>query len=130
MSWLRRLLPGRTAEPAPTITLDIEARTAQLEELERQLDRLVEVMRANTERMANPGWRERVAEYKRISGQAYTLRRGGFTREQLLDLAFEVRPVMSGELPSDVEAVRPLQDELMAAADALRTVLPQERAGG
>lgn len=128
VGWLRKLLPGKDSLPASApISLDVEARTAQLLELEKALDKLVEVMRANTGRMSNPGWRERVAEYKRVSGEAYTLRRGGFDREQLLDLAFEVRPVMTGDLPADVEPVRPLQDSLMTAAEALREVLPTER---
>lgn len=128
MSWLRRLIPGRGAAPASApIVLDTERRTEQLQELENALDALVEAMSA-AGRMANPGWKERVAEYKRQSGTAYTLRRGGFTREQLLDLAFEIRPV-GDELPSDLAAVSDLQGTVMAAAEALREVLPSEQPG-
>jgi hypothetical protein len=53
-----------------------------------------------------------------------------FTRTEILDLVFEVRPVFTGELPEDVRAVEPLQEELMAAAAALQEVLPGERAEG
>lgn len=136
MSWLRRavqgvrdaLTPGSGGERPAPFTLDVEARRAQLEELERALDRLIETMRANHERMANPGWRERVAEYRRLSGEAYTLRRGGFDRERLLDLAFEIRPVFPGDdLPEDVQPIQPLQEELMRAARALQEELPGER---
>jgi hypothetical protein len=134
LSWLRRLLGGGDGSGATApVTIDVEARTEQLLALERVLDRLVEVMRANEERMSNPGWRERMAEYRRLSGESYRLRAAGtFTREQILDLAFEIRPVFSGtgrgELPADVRVVEPLQVELLAAAAALQDVLPGERA--
>jgi hypothetical protein len=132
VGWLRRLLGGGddSAAAAP-VMLDIERRTDQLLALERVLDRLVEVMKANEERMSNPGWRERMAEYRRLSGESYRLRKGGFAREQILDLAFEVRPVFAGgrgaDLPPDVRPVETLQVELMAAAAALQEVLPGER---
>lgn len=126
MNWLRRLLPGRNpAQSGAPIVLDIERRTDQLQELENALDTLVTAMSAG-DRMANPGWKARVAEYKRQSGTAYTLRRGGFTREQLLDLAFEIRPV-GDELPADLAAVAELQVRVMNAAEALREVLPSEQ---
>ena len=103
MSWLRRLLPGRNASgPAEPIVLDTERRTAQLQRLEDALDALVEAMKAG-DRMANPGWKERVAEYKRQSGTAYTLRRGGFTllrRTEELEALFD----------RDVAAVRTLPE--------------------
>lgn len=127
MSWLRKVFGGKDDLAAPPITLDMDARREQLQALENVLDQLVEVMKANEERMANPGWRERMAEYRRISGTAYTLRRGTFDREQLLDLAFEIRPVFTGEVPADVQPVLPLQDELMVAAKALQDVLPGEQ---
>ncbi len=132
MSWLRKLLGGKDEfAPAAPVALDVERRTEQLLALERVLDRLVEVMKANEERMSNPGWRERMAEYRRLSGESYRLRAGGFTREQVLDLAFEIRPAFGGsrggELPPDVRVVQPLQVELLAAATALQEVLPGER---
>lgn len=128
MSWLRRLFSGKDhlAPPAP-ITLDVERRREQLLRLERTLDQLVEAMKANEARMSNPAWRERMAEYRRLSGEAYRLRAGSFTREQILDLVFEVRPVFSGDLPEDVRVLTPLQEELLAAAAALQEVLPGER---
>lgn len=126
MNWLRKLIGRGGSDAAPPITMDVEARRAQLLELENALDTLIATMQANTNRMANPGWRERVAEYKRVSGTAYTLRRGGFTREELLDLSFEVRPAFSGDVPEDVKPLLPLEDELMRATKALQEVLPSE----
>jgi hypothetical protein len=129
VSWLRRILGGKDdLAPAPPVTLDVDRRREQLAALERVLDELVEVMKANEQRMANPAWRERMAEYRRLSGESYRLRSGGFNREQILDLAFEIRPVFGGELPEDVRVVEPLQVELLAAASALQDVLPGESA--
>lgn len=140
MNWLRKLVGrgGDELAPPPPIELNVDARRAQLAELEDALDRLVATMKANTDRMPNPGWRERMAEYNRLSGTAYTLRRGSFTREDLLDLSFEIRPVsgvwgrpqesgVTGDLPEDAKVLLPLEDELMRAAKALQEVLPSER---
>ena len=130
MSWLRKVFGGGDdLAPAGPVTLDVERRREQLVALERVLDELVEVMKANEQRMSNPAWRERMAEYRRLSGDSYRLRAGGFTREQILDLAFEIRPVFAGELPADVRVVQPLQAELLDAATALHDVLPGERTG-
>jgi hypothetical protein len=128
VSFLRRIFGGKDdLAPAGPVDLDIDQRKAQLLELERVLDKLVEVMKANDQRMSNPAWRERMAEYRRLSGESYRLRAGSFTREQILDLAFEIRPVFSGELPEDVRVVQPLQAQLLEAAAALQDVLPGER---
>jgi hypothetical protein len=128
VSFLRKIFGGKDdLAPAGTVHLDVDQRKAQLVELERVLDKLVEVMKANDQRMSNPGWRERMAEYRRLSGESYRLRAGSFTREQILDLAFEIRPVFTGDLPDDVRVIEPLQEQLMAAATALQDVLPGER---
>ena len=42
-------------------------------------------------------------------------------------MVFEVRPVFSGEIPDGFAALGPLQDEVMAAADDLRQLLPGEK---
>ncbi|WP_147304756.1 hypothetical protein [Thermasporomyces composti] len=126
--WLRRVFNGKDdLAPPPPLTLDVDRRREQLARLEQALDRLVDAMRANEARMSNPAWRERMSEYRRLSGETYRLRTGTFTREQILDLVFEVRPVFSGDLPEDVQVLSPLQDELLAAAAALQEVLPGER---
>jgi hypothetical protein len=130
VSWLRKVFGGKDdLAPSAPLDLDVEQRKEQLLRLEDVLDRLVGVMKANETRMANPAWKERMAEYRRLSGESYRLRAGGFTREQLLDLAFEIRPVFGGELPEDVRAVEPLQTELLEAAAAIQGVLPGERPG-
>jgi hypothetical protein len=109
-----------------TITVDVERRTPQLIRLERALDALANQMRM-VQTMDNPGWRGRVNEYSRLAGEALQLRRGPMTREGLLDLVFEVRPVFSGAIPEGLEAIGPLQDEVLAAAEDLRAPLPTER---
>ena len=52
-----------------------------------------------------------------------TLRRGTPTRESVLDLVFEVRPLFTGPIPDGMQKCGPLQDEVMAAADDLRELL-------
>lgn len=127
MNFLRKLF-GHNDETDEdvTITVDVERRTPQLIRLERALDALANQMRMD-QTMDNPGWRGRVNEYSRLAGEALQLRRGPMTREGLLDLVFEVRPVFSGAIPEGLEAIGPLQDEVLAAAEDLRGPLPTER---
>ena len=77
--------------------------------------------------MDNPGWRVRVNEYSRLAGDAMTLRRGEITREGVLDLVFEIRPLFSGTPPTGLEHLVPLQDAVLAAAEELRVLSPSER---
>lgn len=108
------------------ITLDVERRRPHLLRLEQGLDALAEAMR-EAQSVDNPGWRGRVNEYGRLAGEAMVLRKGVPSREELLDLVFEVRPVFTGPVPAGLETLVPLQDEVMAAAEELRELLPQER---
>ncbi len=112
-------------EPA-AIVLDAERRKPQLIRLEQALDALATDMRANST-MDNPGWRGRVNEYSRLAGETSQLRRGELSRDAVLDLVFEIRPVFSGPVPAGMESIKPLQDEVMAAAEDLRELLPGER---
>ena len=59
-------------------------------------------------------------EYSRLAGQAMDERRGTPTRESVLDLVFEVRPLFTGPIPVGMEKCGPLQDEVIAAAADLR----------
>lgn len=111
-------------EPQPIIC-DAERRKPQLLRLEKSLDALANGMR-EVSSMDNPGWRGRVNEYSRLAGEATNLRRGPINRDDLLDLVFEVRPVFSGDVPAGMESLRPLQDEVLAAAEDLRQLLPGE----
>jgi hypothetical protein len=108
------------------ITLDVERRRTQLLRLEQGLDALASQMRA-APTGDNPGWRERVNEYGRVAGEAMMARKGVPTREQILDLVFEIRPVFTGPAPTGLEHLVPLQDEVLAAAEDLRELLPHER---
>ena len=126
MSFLRKLF-GREEEVVEDvpIKLDVEGRRQQLQRLEQALDALATEMRAE-QTMDNPGWRGRVNEYNRLAGDAMQQRRAP-TREGILDLVFEVRPVFTGEIPAGLEPLGPLQAEVLAAADDLRSLLPSER---
>lgn len=127
MNFLRKLFGHHDdTDEDVTITVDVERRTPQLIRLERALDALANQMRMD-QTMDNPGWRGRVNEYSRLAGEALQLRRGPMTREGLLDLVFEVRPVFSGAIPEGLEAIGPLQDEVLAAAEDLRGPLPTGR---
>ncbi len=127
MNFMSKLFGRRDDQKADLpINLNVPARKQQLEELERALDALVVAMR-EAQSVDNPGWRGRVNEYNRLAGEAMTQRQGTPTRESLLDLAFEVRPVFSGEIPAGMERLAPLQERVMAASAALVQVLPGER---
>lgn len=128
MSFLRKLFRRGDAdegEDAP-IHLDQEQRRRQLLRLEKALDELTQEMRIR-ESMDNPGWRVRVNEYARLAGEAMSLRRGEITREGVLDLVFEIRPLFSGSPPAGLEDLVPLQDAVLAAAEELRVLSPSER---
>jgi len=109
------------------IALDVEARRPQLLRLERALDTLARTMR-EVQSVDNPGWRGRVNEYSRLAGDAMVMSRGTPTREGVLDLVFEVRPVFTGPAPAGLEVLGPLQDEVLAAAEDLRALRPGEKA--
>jgi hypothetical protein len=130
VSFLKKLFRREEAEDDEgfdtPVTLDVERRKAQLFRLERALDALAVQMRS-VQSMDNPGWRARVNEYGRLAGVAMTQRQAPLARDSLLDLVFEVRPVFSGAIPAGMEALGPLQDEVMAAADDLQELLPGER---
>ena len=91
-------------------------RLVQLERLEHGLDALAREMRA-CHTIEDPGWRSRINEYSRLAGDAMAQRKGTPTREGVLDLVFEVRPVFTGPIPDGMTALGPLQDEVMAAAE-------------
>ena len=128
MGFLKKLF-GRDeeAEDVP-ITLDLDRRRPQLLRLEKALDALAAEMRTD-HTTDDPGWRGRVNEYSRLAGEVMTVRKGTPTRDEVLDLVFEVRPVFTGEIPPGMEAIGPLQAEVMAAADDLRQLLPGEKKG-
>lgn len=128
MKFLRKLF-GRDqddeAEDIP-IPLDQELRSRQLLQLEKALDKLANEMRG-CESLNNLGWRVRVNEYSRLAGEAMTLRRGEITREGVLDLVFEIRPLFTGAPPPGKEHLVPLQEVVLAAAEELRELSPSER---
>jgi hypothetical protein len=125
VSFLRKLF-GREEPEDVAVSLDVDRRKKQLLRLERALDALASEMRAD-HTMGDPAWRERVNEYNRLAAEAMTMRRGTPTREGVLDLVFEIRPLFTGPIPDGMERCGPLQDEVMAAAADLRELLPGEK---
>jgi hypothetical protein len=125
VSFLRKLF-GREEPEDVAVNLDVDRRKEQLLRLERALDALAAEMRRD-HTMEDPAWRERVNEYHRLAGEAMTMRRGTPTREGVLDLVFEIRPLFTGPIPDGMEKCGPLQDEVMAAAADLRELLPGEK---
>jgi hypothetical protein len=125
VSFLRKLFGREEPEDVP-VSLDVDRRKEQLLRLEKALDALASEMRAD-HTTSDPAWRERVNEYSRLAGDAMTMRRGTPTREAVLDLVFEVRPLFTGPIPDGMERCGPLQDEVMAAAADLRELLPGEK---
>lgn len=108
------------------IQLDQDLRKQQLLRLEQALDQLATEMR-ECDSLDNPGWRIRVNEYARLAGEAMLVRRTEVTREAVLDLVFEVRPLFNGDPPAGKEHLVPLQDTVLAVAEELRVLNPSER---
>jgi len=125
VSFLRKLFGREEPEDVP-VSLDVDRRKEQLLRLEKALDALASEMRAD-HTTNDPAWRERVNEYSRLAGDAMTMRRGTPTREGVLDLVFEIRPLFTGPIPDGMERCGPLQDEVMAAAADLSELLPGEK---
>jgi len=128
MGFLKKLFGRDDEDEEVPITLDLDRRRPQLLRLEKALDALAAEMRTN-HTTDDPGWRGRVNEYSRLAGEVMTVRKGNPTRDQVLDLVFEVRPVFTGKIPPGMETIGPLQAEVMAAADDLRQLLPGEKRG-
>jgi hypothetical protein len=107
--------------------LDVDARRAQLDELEDALRTLARAMSANNELMANPGWRGRVEDLRFAANEAGRLRRAGFDRVALHDVAAEVRPLYrQGPVPAEYAPYEAEHDRVIAATAALRAPLPTE----
>ncbi len=124
MSFLRKLFKRGDDEEAEDdgspIVLDSAAYGPRLLRLEKALDAVAAEMRAD-QSMDNPGWRGRVNEYSQLAGECMLLRRSSpLTKEAVLDVVFSVRPVFSGPIPTGLEAVGPLQEAMVAAAEELR----------
>lgn len=115
-----------TGTPPP---VDLEARGRQLIELDDALRALARGLAADTDRMANPGWSGKVADYRAVAAEAAALERDGFDRADLTDLAAQVVPLYraSASVPPEYESVREAHERAMAATEALRTVLPAEQ---
>lgn len=112
--------------------VDVEARSAQLIELDDALRALARGMAADQTRMRNPGWAGKVSDYREVAADAAALERDGFDRTALTDLVNQVVPLYraGGPLPDEYAAVAEQHERVMQAADALRSVLPSEQEPG
>jgi hypothetical protein len=114
-------------ETAPEISVDVNVRRAQLEELHAALTTLASDMSGDGGRMANPGWRGRVEDIRFGAAECARLSRGGFDRAALLDLAAEIRPLYgSGPVPPEYAPFHAAHERVVAAAAAVRAPLPSE----
>jgi hypothetical protein len=129
---VRAAFGGRDADaedlqPAPDLSLDIDARRAQLAELTVALTELTRAMSSDQARMANPGWRGRVEDLRFGAAEAARLSRRGFDRAALLDLAAEVRALYGpGPVPPEYAMYQAAHERVVAAAQVLRAPLPSE----
>lgn len=109
------------------LPLDVDARRAQLDELQAALTELIQAMSGDADRMRNPGWRGRVEDLRFGAAEAARLSRRGFDRAALLDLAAEVRPLYgSGPVPPEYVPYQAAHERVVAAAHAVRAPLPSE----
>ena len=107
--------------------VDLDARRAQLAELIDALTELTRAMSSDQARMANPGWRGRVEDLRFAAAEAAGLKRRGFDRAALLDLAAEVRPLYgAGPVPPEYATYRAAHERVVATAQVLRAPLPSE----
>jgi hypothetical protein len=115
-----------TGTPPP---VDVAARSAQLIELDDALRALARGMAADTDRMRNPGWSGKVADYRAVAADAAALERDGFDRASLTDLVNQVVPLFrpGGVVPSEYVEVAEAHQRVLDAADAIRAVLPSEQ---
>lgn len=116
--------------PAGPIAVDVEARREQLRTLEQSLDELTRLMREHDDLMRNPGWRAKLSEYDLVASEAMQLRKGTPTRETITDIAFQVRPALTGAARdgAGVEDLVAQQQRALDAAQALVDPLPSEQA--
>lgn len=115
-----------TGAPPP---VDVGTRSQQLIELDDALRSLARSLAADTDRMRNPGWAGKVADYRAVAAAAAQLERDGFDRADLTDLAAQVVPLYrdGSPVPPEYESVHEAHTRAMAAAEALRAVLPAEQ---
>ncbi len=115
-----------TGTPPP---VDVSARSQQLIELDDALRTLARAMASDTERMRNPGWAGKVADYRTVAADAAATERDGFDRAALTDLASQVVPLYRAGtgVPPEYEALVAQHERVMAAVEALRAVPPSEQ---
>lgn len=111
----------------PVIRLDMDARRAQLDELENALRLLARAMAAEEERMSNPGWRGRVEDLRFAANEAGRLGHEGFDRAALHDLTAQVRPLYAGDsAPVEYAPYADEHERVLVAVAQLRADLPGE----
>jgi hypothetical protein len=120
---------GSTDDTGTPPPVDETARSAQLIELDDALRTLAREMAGDGERMRNPGWAGKVADYRTVAADAAALERDGFDRAALTDLASQVVPLYreGTSVPPEYEPYVAQHERAMAAVDALRAVPSSEQ---
>ncbi len=96
-------------------------RSSQLMQLESAiLDVLDEMEKSSA--WLNPRWQAQSAEFSAVVTAARDMRQREYDWQELMDVAFEVRPVIKGgQVPEGMDHLVELQDKMMAIAIALTT---------
>jgi len=126
----RRTASGPESEEDTGVppAVDVETRRRQLIDLDAELRALAREMASDPARMRNPGWAGKVADYRAVAAEAAAIERDGFDRAALTDLANQVVPLYRAgvDVPPEYLPFTQAHGRVMAAADALRAVLPSE----
>ncbi|HET9126766.1 MAG TPA: hypothetical protein VFN73_01680 [Propionibacteriaceae bacterium] len=103
------------------ITPNKAVRASQLMQLEGAVLDVLAEMDTLPARL-NPRWQAQAQEFSRVVASSRNLRAGDYDWQQLMDVAFEVRPVVKGAaVPEGMEHLVELQERMMAIATALTT---------
>ncbi len=115
---------GSSAQPRE-IGLDRAVRRSQMMQLEGALLDLADAI-SDSSAARNPGWAAIALEYSRTARGLKVLRAREFSRSEMIDLSFEVRPVFKGDPAEGMEQIGRLQDRAMMIARKINEPLPQE----
>lgn len=116
------------SQPAPerTIEPDRRVRGGQLMQLETTILDLMDEMQ-RLPQWRNPGWQAQVLEFYEVLAQIRSLRAREYAWDELVDLGFQVRPVMrSRGIAPEFAHLDELQQRMMRLAGALTEPMPDE----
>ncbi len=126
MGWFDRLRKPAVTTTELMIVPNRAVRSSQLMQLEGAiLDVLDEMERLPAWR--NPRWQAQAQEFTSVVATVRDMRQRDYDWQELMDVAFEVRPVLKGgETPDGMDHLVELQSAMMAVATALTQVRDDE----